>query len=47
MLWDGIIKQSTSLWSSPIRVVSKPDSSTCLCKDLKLNQVSKFDSYLP
>lgn len=40
MLWDGIIKESASPWSSPIMVVSKPDRSLKVCNDFyKLNQL--------
>ncbi|KAK3517265.1 hypothetical protein QTP70_001757 [Hemibagrus guttatus] len=46
MLRGGIIEESTSLWSSPIVVVPKPDGSLCLCNDFRrFNQISEFDSY--
>ena len=42
----GIISPSTSEWSSPIIIVSKPDGSLRLCVDYRnLNRVSKFDAY--
>lgn len=47
MLQDGIIKESTSPWSSPIVMVPMPDGSTRQSNDFqRLNQVSEFDNYL-
>lgn len=47
MLRDGIIKESTSPWSSPIIVVLKPDDTLSLWNNFQhLNQVSDFDCYL-
>lgn len=42
----GVIEESTSLWSSPIITVPKPNRNLWLCNDFKkLNQVSELDSY--
>lgn len=44
MLQAGVIKESTSPWSSPIITIPKPNES--LCNDFrKLKQVLEFNSY--
>lgn len=46
MLKDGIIKESTSPWSSRIVMVPKPGSSLHLCNDFrKLSEYFELDSY--
>lgn len=46
-LVDGITKQSISPWSSPIVDMTKPNGTLQHCNEFRrLNQVSKFDSYL-
>ena len=41
MLRDGVIEESTSVWSSPIVPVVKPDCSAWVCVDYRgLNEVT-------
>lgn len=47
MLWDGVIEESNSPWSSLIVAVPKPDGNLRLCNNYRrLNVVLTFDSYL-
>lgn len=46
MLTQGIIRPSTSAWSSPVVLIKKPDGIDRFCCDLrKVNSVTKKDSY--
>ena len=46
MLELGVIRPSTSAWSSPVILIKKPDGSDGFCCDLrKVNSVTKKDSY--
>ena len=46
MLEQGVIRPSTSAWSSPVVLIKKPDGSDRFCCDLrKVNSVTKKDSY--
>ena len=46
MMADGLIKESSSEWSSPLVIVKKKDGSNQICIDYrKLNAVTKFDAY--
>ena len=46
MLKDGLIKESSCEWSSPIVVVKKKDGSNRICVDYrKFNTITKFDAY--
>ena len=46
MLEQGVIRPSTSAWSSPVILIKKPDGSDRFCCDLrKVNSVTKKDSY--
>lgn len=48
MLQEGIIIEYASLWSIPIVVVPKPDSTIRLCNDIcRLNQVKLDSCYFP
>ena len=44
LLEEGIVKESTSEWSSPIVVVEKKDGTNRICMDYrKLNAATKYD----
>ena len=46
MLQDGVIRESTSPWSSPIVIVNKKDGSPRTCIDYRLlNKVTEKDSF--
>ncbi len=49
MLRDGVIEESTSVWSSPIVPVVKPDGSVHVCVDYRgLNEVTPLQRhYMP
>ena len=43
---DGIVRRSSSQWSSPLHLVKKKDGSWCPCSDFRgLNLVTKADKY--
>jgi Reverse transcriptase (RNA-dependent DNA polymerase) len=44
---EGIVRHSTSPWSSPLHLVQKPDGSWRPCDDFRrLNLVTQVDTYL-
>lgn len=46
MLQEGFIEESTSLWSSSIIVVPKPNGNLWLCNNFrKLSAISEFNSH--
>ena len=46
MLLDGVVKPSTSPWSSPVQLVNKKDGTIRFCVDYrKLNGVTKKNAY--
>lgn len=46
MLADGVVEPSTSSWSSPLRLVQKPQGGYRVCVDFRqVNALSKKDAY--